>query len=258
MESISQYIDQLQKQGQYTFTLEDIFKLPHRSKQNTKIALHRLLQKKRIIKPAQGFYAIVPIEYKSTGVVPPSWYIDPLMQYLNAPYYVGLLTAASLHGASHQASMQFQVVSQKQIRASKKLGIYYQIKKNTLDIPSIEKTTQTGTMLISSPEATAFDLVMYMEVCGHIHNVATVLIELAEVIRQDKVKDLVHVYPITVCQRLGYILDFIEEHSIAKALYEALPKKKNKTHLIPSHSQQDGELDQKWRIIINERIDPDL
>jgi hypothetical protein len=45
------------------------------------------------------------------------------------PYYVGLLKAAELHGATHQAVMEFQVVTDKRlpkIRAGRSaIGFYY-------------------------------------------------------------------------------------------------------------------------------------
>ena len=43
------------------------------------------------------------------------WYIDDLMRHEGRPYYVGLLRAAELHGASHQAVMEFQVVTNKKM-----------------------------------------------------------------------------------------------------------------------------------------------
>src|SRR5271157_6543085 len=47
--------------------------------------------------------------------LPPSWYVDDLMRHEGRPYYVGLLRAAELHGASHQAVMEFQVVTNKKM-----------------------------------------------------------------------------------------------------------------------------------------------
>ena len=44
------------------------------------------------------------------------------------PYYVGLLKAAELHGATHQAVMEFQVISNKRlprIRAGRNLIVFY-------------------------------------------------------------------------------------------------------------------------------------
>ena len=38
---------------------------------------------------------------------PPPWYIDDLMRFEDCSYYVGLLKAGELHGATHQAVMEF-------------------------------------------------------------------------------------------------------------------------------------------------------
>lgn len=49
------------------------------------------------------------------GALEPPWYIYALMAYEERPYYVGLLKAAELQGATHQAVMEFQVVTDKQM-----------------------------------------------------------------------------------------------------------------------------------------------
>jgi len=45
------------------------------------------------------------------------------MAYLEQPYYVGLLGAASLHGAAHQQPQQFQVVTTTPQREVRKKGL---------------------------------------------------------------------------------------------------------------------------------------
>ena len=59
---------------------------------------------------------IVPLEYLHAGGPPPSLFIDDLMKAMERPYYVGLLSAAALHGASHQQPQEFQVFSDRPIR----------------------------------------------------------------------------------------------------------------------------------------------
>jgi hypothetical protein len=43
-------------------------------------------------------------------------WIDPLMRHQAIDYRISLLRAAAFHGASHQASMVFQVVVSRQVR----------------------------------------------------------------------------------------------------------------------------------------------
>ena len=104
------------------------------------------------------------------------------MAHLEEPYYVGLLSAAKYHGAGHQAPMVFQVVVPKSRRGLQCGGVRvdFVARRNMHDTPVIERNTQTGTIRIATPEATALELVGYPERCGYLDNVATVLAELSE------------------------------------------------------------------------------
>ena len=46
--------------------------------------------------------------------------------------------------------------------------------------------TKTGTMRVSTPEATAIDLVRYPHACGYLDNLATLMVELAQRIDPQK------------------------------------------------------------------------
>src|SRR5579863_10787579 len=79
-------------------------------------AAEKLQKRRQLFSPRRGFYVAVPPQYLNWGCPPPAWFIDDLMRYEHTLYYVGLLKAAELHGAAHQAVMEFQVVATKQIR----------------------------------------------------------------------------------------------------------------------------------------------
>ena len=87
-------------------------------------------------------------------------------------YYVGLLKAAELHGATHQAVMEFQVVTAKRlprIRAGRSLIVFYFRKDMEAVTAGIEdRKTDTGTMTISSAALTALDLLRYPQASGGI------------------------------------------------------------------------------------------
>ena len=63
------------------------------------------------------FYVIVPLEYRAVGAPPVSWFIHDLMKAMELPYYVSLLSAAALHGASHQQPQTFQVMTDRSLRS---------------------------------------------------------------------------------------------------------------------------------------------
>ena len=82
-----------------------------RSEKTLKTDIYRLSLSKRIPNVYKGFYVIIPIQYQLKGVVPSTYYINELMEYLGKPYYVGLLSVAAIYGASHQRAMMTQIVT---------------------------------------------------------------------------------------------------------------------------------------------------
>ena len=110
--------------------------------------------------------------------------IDQLMRHEGAAYYVGLFKAAELHGATHQAIMEFQVVAAKRladIRGGRSLVKFY-FRKNleAVEDGMEDYKTDTGAMKISSAALTALDLLRYPQASGGIDNVTTVLADLGK------------------------------------------------------------------------------
>src|SRR5271167_2385219 len=135
-------------------------------------AAERQQRRAALLNPRHGFYVVVPPQYLSWKAPPPAWYIDDLMRHEGHPYYVGLLKAAELHGATHQAVMLFQVVTDKRmpkIRAGRSI-ISFVYRKDMARIADalVDHKTDTGRMKISSPELTALDLLRYARIAGTI------------------------------------------------------------------------------------------
>lgn len=105
------WVDSRQEQGLYFFFREEAIRAIQFTEEAFKKAAARLAKKNRILRICSGFFVIVPLEYRTTGVLPSEWFIADLMAYLAQPYYVGLLSAASLHGAAHQQPQQLQIVT---------------------------------------------------------------------------------------------------------------------------------------------------
>ena len=174
-------------------------------------AAERLQHRRHLLNPRQDFYVVVPPQFASWGAPPPPWYIDALMRHIGEPYYVGLLKAAELHGATHQAVMEFQVVTAKRlpkIKAGRNLIVFYYRKSMAAVALCIEdRKTDTGTMRVSGPALTALDLLRYPRAAGGLDNVATVLADLAEKIDGGQLAALSAHAERPVVQRLGYLLD---------------------------------------------------
>src|SRR5260370_14775151 len=112
-------------------------------------------------------------------------------------------------------------------------------------------------MRISTPEATALDLVRYPERCGRLSNVATVLQELAE--RLDG-GGLVRVAEaegeVAYAQRLGYLLDRVGRQEVARALAELVHTRAPRvTPLSPRPPITGAQRDARWRGAVHDEID---
>jgi len=225
-------------------------------------AAERLQRRGQLIRPRRGFYVVVPPQHSATGAPPPEWYIDALMRHEKRPYYVGLLAAAAAHGASHQAVMEFQVVTDKllpDIEAGRTRIVFSYRKDMAAVAAGIEdRKTQSGYMKLSSPELTALDLVRYPQSGAGLDNIATVLSELTERLQPEKLASLSGAFEKAVVQRLGHLLGRLGHPQIAEPMFVALsargplpwveldPKQAGDPDLSPPPSERDD----RWRVTV--------
>ena len=112
---LSRYVSGLLSAGRTVFTAEEAQQALGVGRGAFLDAAERLQRREALLNPRRGFYVVVPPQYASWGGPPPTWYIDALMRHEGQAYYIGLLKAAELHGATHQAVMEFQVISAKRL-----------------------------------------------------------------------------------------------------------------------------------------------
>jgi predicted transcriptional regulator of viral defense system len=260
--ALSSHIAGLLSAGQVVFTSKQAEQALGLGRGAFLDAAERLQRRKALIRPRQGLYVAVPPQFASWGAPPPSWYIDALMRHEQQPYYVGLLKAAELHGATHQAVMEFQIVTGKRmpkIKAGRNLIVFYYRK----DIATVEagiedRKTDTGRMKISSPDLTALDLLRYPQAAGGIDNVATVLTDLAEKISPPQLAALSDAAERPVVQRLGYLLDRLGHADRAAPMHAALTARgaapwtelDRQEARDPDFTPEPQERDDRWHVIV--------
>jgi predicted transcriptional regulator of viral defense system len=223
---LGSYLTQLLSKGQVHFSAAQAQQALGISKNALLKAAEKQQKRGNLISPRRGFYVIVPPEYRALGALEPPWYIDALMAHEQRPYYVALLKAAELHGATHQAVMEFQVVTDKQlpkIRAGRSSIVFYYRKDLSAVARGLQKhQTKTGTMNISGPELTALDLVRYPHAAGGLHHIATVLSDLGDRIDAEKLAVLSGAFERSVRQRLGFLLGISGHGEIADPMHARL------------------------------------
>jgi predicted transcriptional regulator of viral defense system len=251
--AMAQWVYHLQSTGRYSFTRSQVESDTGRSFLGVQNALRRLKQQKIIVSPRRGFYVIVPPEYRSVGSPPANWFIDDLMRFLGQPYYVGLLSAAAVHGAAHQQPMVFQVITRKPIREMRAGRVAIRFYMNSLieRFPVVRMQTETGTMRVATPESTAFDLVRYPAAAGNLGNVATVLSELADRMEKRALVALAPIVNTTDVQRLGYLLDQLGYSDLATPLYEWLSSRHPRAVPLVPEERAEVEADGRWHILPN-------
>jgi len=256
-----QFLDGLRASGRYTFTRAEARAALHISDVALKNSAWRLSRQGGLASPHRGFYVIVPPEYRAARTIPPSWIIRDLMTALEQRYYVGLLSAAALHGAAHQAPHEFQVVTDRPTRVMV-LGtarIFFITEKGMANTPTVPIKTPTGDVRVSTPEATALDLVRYPRHAGSLSNVATVLADLAEKLKpEDLVRAAELDGELAAAQRVGYLLEHIGQSAIAEPLAARIDREKPRlVPLRPGRRITGRRRDPRWHLAVNEKIEMD-
>jgi predicted transcriptional regulator of viral defense system len=261
------YGENLAAAGRYDFSSKEAQAALGTSAAAAKVALNRLAKHGAIASPARGFYVLVPPEYRSLGCLPADQFIPALMKSLNLSYYVGLFTAAQYHGAAHQRPQRFQVFLEKRRRpiTCGNVRVAFMIRKRLPEVPVQSLNTPRGTLLVSTPEATAVDLVGYPHQAGGLDQVATVLSELAERIDPEKLAAAAATAPVPWAQRLGYLLERVGAGEKVALLKEYVRARAHESApLLPNAPKQRGAWRQKpkrsadWKLYINAEVEPDL
>jgi predicted transcriptional regulator of viral defense system len=262
------WIDDLPKRGKIVFSQQEVVdKFPHLPLANIRNSLYRLIAKGKIQSVWHGFFVIVPVEYGLKGIVPPIEYIDQLMKFLGKEYYIALLSAAALQGASHQQPQEFTVITDSgNLRDKRKedVKINFVTKRNFPSQYLTTLMTNSGYVNVSMPELTAFDLVLYAKNVGGLNRVATVLNELAEILNFENLEvNFLKLFNSSTIQRLGYLLDLLGYEDLSDTLGEKAKQAGIKFRKYPlsqiflKTNLPEYEINNKWKLIINIEIEID-
>ena len=253
------YVDSLASAGQYHFTSSDAREALGVSATAAKLALSRLARKSMIAQPARDFYVIVPPEFRSLGCLPAEEFIPSIMHLRARPYYAGLLSAAQYHGADHQRHEQFQVLVQDPLRPIKcgQVRAEFIVREQLRMVPTQLINTPRGTIRVSTPEATAIDLVGYCQRVGGLDQVAAVLAELAPRIDPQKLVPAAQTAPIPWVQRLGYLLSLVDSGKRADTLRGYVRSEARQSvplRLGVPHAEAPSDAD--WKVFVNADVEP--
>ena len=221
-----------------------------------------LKRRKEIVSPARGLWIPVPPEYASWGAPPAIEMIDAIMRHLRVSYYIGWLSAAELHGASHHAPQVFQVAVSDTVRGrttGRARFIFYH-REHIQKVSLVQVETRSGMVPVSSVETTLLDIACDLVIAGGVDNAANIVIELCE----EKCPDMASLaalswqYPATASRRLGHLMQNYTEVKGLDTLKAACARRNTALSLLDPQAGFNGPVDQDWYIRINREVSPDV
>ncbi len=257
--SVHELPDLLVSRGRYSASLEEIRELTGLSYAAVMSGLQRLRRQQRVFSPTRGLYVVIPPEYRSWGVVPADWFIDDLMRHLGHRYYVALLSAAAYHGAAHQASQVFQVMSDARVlnRAIGRVRLSFSTSAYVAETPTEAVVVHTGSIPVSSREATVVDLVREPRESGGISNVATILAEIGA-LDGSALATLAARRGRALARRTGWLVEHYGTCDDLGPMRLAARLDLGEPSLLAPSGPRRGRSDPTWRVRMNISVEPDL
>ncbi len=137
-----------------------------------------------------------------------------------------------------------------------KVRVVFHVRKRIASVPTQKFNTPRGTVAVSTPAATAFDLVGYEAQIGGLDAVATILVELAEKLDPAQLAELAPTVPIPWVQRLGYLLEHLDEAPTAAQLKTYVrAHAREAVALLPSVAGDDYPRNRDWKLIVNAEVE---
>ena len=275
--TIRKWIQSLEEKGIYSFSMQELKEVFAHLKEKTILNTLGTLKKQGKLLPLwNGIYSIVrfvdignAIDNKAIREEgKPYFYIETLMQHLKREYYVALLSAVEVYLSPKEALQANEITvitSLPPLRDSfRGQGkIRYFVKKDIKNLREIGVKRKTlpfsikeRTLRVASLELTAVDLLLYEKEIGGIQKAVEVIQRIKKHLSwQELPKEVIFSTPVSIFQRLGYVLSFIKEEELAERLKERVlstGKKFRRTLLKTDVPEKGGEpFCPIWKIVVN-------
>lgn len=215
---LARHLEERQGQGKLVCALEELA----RDEGLSRLAAHRQLERlapKVVQLPGRpSLFLTVPAEDRQRGAPPVAAWLHDYMSRRVAHYYVGLLSAAALHGSSSQVPMKTQVIVPAPLRPLKlgRVRIEFITKRSAGGTPLSVLPGLAAPMNVSTPAATLLDLIAYNRRVGGMASVFDIAEGLKPKLTAHGLRDaLLAGVSMPVVQRSGYLLERLGCPSLA-------------------------------------------
>ncbi len=261
MKTLNDYILRCLSSGKFFFLKQEAIQILNLDLDRFKFQAYRLSQKKFIKRLVGEFFMIIPAEYHALGSLPPHWIVGPLMSHLGLEndYYIGLLSAASLYGATEQQPMTMQVIVSEQLRpiSLERSTIEFHKSKDCSNAAKSVLSLHTGYVKISPREQIIVDLIKFYKVSGYLSNVASIIRTLSIEAHRERFSIIIKKESNEAAlQRLGYLLDFMKIADLAGIVEPVLHNRSTEYVLLrPDYYLKSGKKEKRWKVIINDTLE---
>ncbi len=251
----AKFIDARLAAGYVAFSLSELVEETGLSIIAARNQLLRLVSRIVRVSRTQQFFLIVAPEHRAMGTPPPAWWLDDYFAWLGHRYYLALQSAAGTYGSNPQALQVTQVMTdgpRREIEVGR-IRVRFFVKRGIERTPTRPLANAFAPIRVSTPAATAFDLVRYAAQIGGIGRVVETLVPLLPLIHPPDLKRVLEAEnEKATAQRLGYIIETAGKPELASVIHDWLPSQLALVPLVPSKADRaTGSVVEPWRILNN-------
>jgi AbiEi antitoxin C-terminal domain len=260
---LSDVLDAAERAGKLNLHADDIRRtLPQLSAEALRQGLHRQQQRGRLIRLSRGsgHWLIVPLQYAVAGAPPLETWLDRYMsRTLRIPYYVALLSAAEIYGASPHGVMVTQVMVPERRRPITvgRHEVVFHTRSRIEHMPTRWHETPDGRFKVGTPELIALELVQRETASGGMARVREVLRALWPSCTPFGFSEALEaLQEVPTAQRLGVLLALDDQDALASPVRKWLGDKALRIVSLESGQMPDAssEIDATFKV----RVPADL
>lgn len=250
---VARLLDQFQARGCLVASLPELATASGLSTLAVKRQLEHLAHRVVRLPGRPSSFLIVAPEHRKRGAPPIDFWLADYCRIHKKPYYVGLLSAAALHGSAQQAVQVTQVITIAPTRAFSvgEVRVEFHVKRRLSDTPLTAIRGLASPLAVSSPEATALDLVAFEHCVGGIARAADIIAGLLSAMTNEGWHRALKYAPLTVRQRTGYVLQTLGSQRFAQTIQKTLPSKLRCIRLQSSMPTCSLDVKQPWHVLDN-------
>ena len=261
--SLITVLDAAERGGRLNLRTADIAQaLPGVGAEALRQALHRQQRKGRIVRASRGsgHWIVVPLQDAAAGAPPlESWLDAYLSKTLGLPYYLALLSAAEVYGASPQAVMVTQVMvpkTRRPVQVGRHRLVFFE-RSRIPEMPVAWHETSHGRFKLSSPALTALELVARQHMAGGIARVREILQGLIPAITGAGLRAALDALDdIPTAQRIGVLFIQANRSDMADRVATWLESRRSRRIALSPGAMDTGPctLDARFKVLVPDTI----